>query len=202
MVTKRMNLAAKSIQNLNNNIKNSISQGRYGYQYALFASAIIEKYAKTLNYHFDYTALVFLEQMAGWEKRQQISKNVINLTWKLLSFLFQEGDKRNAMLYQNPRITEQLTKQIEDNLQQIKKEKRTEYYNLERCYKIYQREIKKEDLSKKTRQEKIEKVRDYVEKQVRYMYFAPKRKEEKATCNYTIYNELWFFLQFKPCNFR
>ena len=175
-----MKLAAKPIMYGKNN-RISMPVRGYGHQNTVFAKEIIDKYAKILNYHFDFTALVFLEQMAGAEKRQQFSKNVINITWKLLSFLMKEGEKRNFVVYQNPWIMENVTKELENNLMQIRNENIEIYQKLKRCYEIYQKTIKNEKVKEKINQKEIENTIQYVEEQVQQTTFFSKEKDKKKT---------------------
>jgi hypothetical protein len=170
MVTKQMKTVAMPI--VNPVVMSSLPDGMAGIcgkQFSIFSKSILDKYTKILNYQFDYTALVFLDQMAGVREGQVNQNHTIVVTWKLLSFLLNSETRRNHILYNNPVLMKQITRQIENNLLEIKSNNYEQYKDMERCYEVYKEGNNREfvstvELSKVSR---FMKEADYVETQIK-----------------------------------
>ena len=114
--------------------------GSCGKQFYVFAKGILDKYTKVLNYQFDYASLVFLEQMAQGEPGERKDETmIIQMTWKLLSFLLKQEINKNQLLYQNPGFMKQIVGKLEANLMEVKKQDLKTYQEMLRCYEVYQR---------------------------------------------------------------
>lgn len=187
MLTKPIKTAVKSIKGLHfvkSPAQTSIhtSLGICGIQFASFAKSILDKYTKVLNYQFDYTSLVFLEQVANeGERYRQGVNNTIIVTWKLLSFLLNHETRQKQFLYESPVVLKQIIQKMEQNLSIIKSRDQEVYQNMMKCYAVYERQMEAELIGKTVVSKELNgtivtaennmtsyhKVIDYVEEQIK-----------------------------------